>query len=159
MRDSLFVYGAFAEGMVHFRKIAQAVEEILPARVQGSIFRLPIGFPVFCETGFQRVKGHVVRLGQSEMIFSLLDQFHGVSLADPDSTLFHCKTISVRLENMEWMDCSVYCANPKKMPKNAQLIEDGDWEKSLLEKPPLTKSWVAVPAAISCRLISLFIES
>ena len=138
MRDKLFIYGSFSEGMVHFDRIASAIVESKPAHVFGSIFRLPVGYPVFHLQGAQKITGQLVTVQKPEVIFPLLDQFHGFNSMDLEKSLFHRLAVEAETAT-ERILTAVYSVNLKKLCKRAQLIMDADWQKSLSENPTLTQ--------------------
>lgn len=136
MLETLFVYGSFSEGMVHFNRLLPYMIETRPATVTGSVYRLPVGFPVYLHQGLFEVPGHVVRISKPDILFPLLDEFHGVSTVVPEQGLFTRLETDARVcENSErvW----VYALLPNRLPKTAKLIDGGDWKKSLSEQPAL----------------------
>jgi gamma-glutamylcyclotransferase (GGCT)/AIG2-like uncharacterized protein YtfP len=133
-----FVYGSMSEGLVHFNRIKDFITNSQPATIQGSAYRLKVGFPVLLEQGSDQVPGFLVQLNASEMLLSLMDEFHGFNRDDESKCLYFRKEVSVQTE--QGMESAwVYVLNPKKLPANAVLIANGDWKKSLIEQPPLTE--------------------
>jgi hypothetical protein len=72
-----------------------------------------------------------------ELIFKLLDEFHGLSLMAPEKSLHFKENIQVRLANGELVSAWVYSMNPAKLPKVAQRIPRGDWLADLRSHPTL----------------------
>lgn len=143
MLGSLFVYGSFCEGQVHFEKIRALVEQIEVANVVGSVYRLPVGYPVFLEQGSQQVQGSLIRFKNPELAFTLLDEFHGVSQTNPGEGVYLRSEINVHLVGgME--KTYVYAIQPTRLPRTAKLIEGGDWKRSLEEQ-------LALPARLTDR--------
>ncbi len=137
MRENLFVFGSFADGMMHFKKIAPYVVETRAAWVRGSVYRLPSGMPVFLNRGTSLVSGHLVKLKNYDVLQTLLDEFHGFRPTDPATSLFFREEVLVEFAGEEAHRTVAYCINPEKLPANAKLIEEGNWLKSLTEKPTL----------------------
>lgn len=140
MRDSLFVYGSFSEGMVHFSKIKGQIVERRPAFAFGSVYRLPVGYPVFIQEGVGRIEGEFVRLERPEIIFAMLDEMHGVCAYDPEKSLFNRVELTVEVEFSglnEGEKAWVYCFNPMKLTRGAVRIVDGNWKRALQESPPI----------------------
>ncbi|MCM2280448.1 MAG: gamma-glutamylcyclotransferase [Bdellovibrionaceae bacterium] len=136
MLDTLFVYGSFSEGMVHYSRLLPYLLDVRPAFVMGSVFRLPVGFPVYLQQGFYDIPGQVVRVTRPEVLLPLLDEFHGISVLTPDHGLFTRVETDVRLADTTeraW----IYALLPHRLPKTAKPIEGGDWTRSLKENPPL----------------------
>jgi len=140
-----FVYGSMSEGLVHFNKIKDFITNSTPASVQGSAYRLKVGYPVLLEEGQDQVPGQLITLNCTELLLNLMDEFHGFNRMDQAKSLYFRKEIqisSLRKEiqmngTQEW--AWIYVLNPKKLPANAVLISGGDWKKSLEEQPPLTE--------------------
>ncbi len=139
MRDLLFVYGSFSEGMVHYGRIASVIEKSEPCTVFGTIFRLPVGFPAFHAQGAQKIEGHLIRLLKPEVTIPLLDQFHGYSQVDLDKSVFHRLMTEAETASGEKLLTQVYSVNLKRLSPRAEVVMDGDWKKSLNEKPTLTE--------------------
>lgn len=141
---SLFVYGSLSEGMVHFHKISQYIKEKQRAWATGVAYRLPSGYPVFLlgdssSFGVDRVPGQIVKLRGPELVFKMLDEFHGFSSLVPEKSLFFKEKIHVETENQEMTEVFVYAMNRVKLPKAACRIHSGDWISNLQEQPPLTE--------------------
>ena len=139
MRDLLFVYGSFAEGMVHHNRIASVIESSEACAVFGTIFRLPVGYPAYHSQGAQKIEGHLVKLLKPEVSVPLLDQFHGYSQLDLDKSLFHRVMIEAETTAGEKILTQVYSVNLKRLSPRAEVVMDGDWKKALREKPALTE--------------------
>jgi gamma-glutamylcyclotransferase (GGCT)/AIG2-like uncharacterized protein YtfP len=139
MRDLLFVYGSFSEGMVHYNRISSAIESSQPGSVFGTVFRLPVGYPAYHSQGAQKIEGHLIKLQKPEVLIPLLDQFHGYSQLDLDKSLFHRVMAEAQTESGEKVLTQVYSVNLKRLSPRAEVIMDGDWKKALIEKPALTE--------------------
>jgi gamma-glutamylcyclotransferase (GGCT)/AIG2-like uncharacterized protein YtfP len=129
--NCVFVYGSMAEGMVHFKKIHSAVIKIDKAKVMGSAYQLPCGYPVILSEGTDFLPGQIVELKSPEFLIPLLDEFYGFSVFDPAKSLHFRHEIKVSIENGEQVTCWAYFLNPKKLPTNAKSIPAADWEEKL----------------------------
>lgn len=133
-----FVYGSMTEGFVHFSKIKAFVQSSQPGFIKGAAYRLKVGFPVVLAEGSDKVTGQLLEIKTSDLLLGLLDEFHGVHAADPSKSLFHKHEVTVLLESGEVVSALAYLLNPAKLPKDAKVIEGGDWVAALREQPPLT---------------------
>lgn len=134
-----FVYGSMVEGLVHFNKIKDFVVETLPAQIKGTAYRLKVGFPVVLNEGSSQIPGQLLLLKANDFLIHLLDSFHGYSSTEESKSLYWRKEIDVELPDGSSEKAWSYVLNPAKLPKNASLIPDGDWQKSLQENPSLTE--------------------
>lgn len=132
-----FVYGSMSEGLVHFEKIREFVLDSKPALIQGKAYRLRVGFPVVLEQGSDAIPGQIVTLKANDLLFALLDQFHGVHSHDAAKSLYWRKTVYAKLAHGEIVAVQTYLLNPAKLPKTATVIEGGDWQQTLVSEPPL----------------------
>lgn len=134
-----FVYGSFCEGMVHFSKIQNFVESSVFARVKATAYRLKVGFPAMVKGGSDLVPGQLIELKGSDLLLSLMDEFHGYNRLDPDKSLYSREEIEVHPEGMSApVKAWIYFLNPLKLPVNATVISGGDWRRSMEEQPVLT---------------------
>ncbi len=132
-----FAYGSMSEGLVHFHKIRDFVTESNAASIQGTAYRLKVGYPVVLEEGTHQIPGQLLKLKATDLLINLLDEFHGYQSMDLEKSLYQRKEISVSNDGVN-ETASVYFLNPRKLPKDASLIGDGDWKTSLQSTPPLT---------------------
>ncbi|WP_373998717.1 gamma-glutamylcyclotransferase [Bdellovibrio bacteriovorus] len=134
-----FVYGSFCEGMVHFNKIQNFLESSVLARVKATAYRLKVGFPAIVKAGSDLVPGQLVELKSSELLLSLMDEFHGYNRHDPEQSLYSREEVDVYPEGSSApVRAWIYFLNPLKLPVNAAVIPGGDWKRSLEEHPSLT---------------------
>lgn len=139
--DLLFVYGSFSEGMVHFSKIANYILETFPAQVRGTIYHLEVGYPVLVSNGADAVFGSAVRLKDPDMLFKLLDEFHGYSLAEPNKSLYlRQPLLAAKVPSLEEVPVQAYALNPAKLPRGATRIQDGNWLRAMSEQPSILNS-------------------
>jgi gamma-glutamylcyclotransferase (GGCT)/AIG2-like uncharacterized protein YtfP len=131
---SLFVYGSLMKGMIHHNKIAALVKEVKPAECQGSLYRLPVGYPVMVE-GEGIVRGELLTLDNKKDIFPLLDEFEGYSPTNPEKSLYIRSEKTVMVEGKEVI-AFVYVLNKAKLPKEALQIDGGDYRQSMAAQVP-----------------------
>ncbi len=142
---TFFGYGSMSEGMVHFDKISKFVLSTQTAYVFGSVYRLAVGFPVLLNQGQQEIKGTLFEMEANHLLLNLLDEFHGFDPIKPENSFCYRGEAAVfsRSKHGEEMIkhdqvAFAYFINPSKLPRSAALIIDGDWEKSLKERPAMT---------------------
>jgi gamma-glutamylcyclotransferase (GGCT)/AIG2-like uncharacterized protein YtfP len=139
MNDQLlFVYGPMAEGMVHLEKLKDFMVSVVPALARGSVYRLKVGYPAMVLGGPDFIRGRLVSLKSSEVLWHLLDGFYGFNSQDPVRSLYQRQKVNV-LAQEALLSAWVYVMSQDKVPSNAQLIPGGDWESSLKEQPPLSE--------------------
>jgi gamma-glutamylcyclotransferase (GGCT)/AIG2-like uncharacterized protein YtfP len=134
----LFVYGSLSEGLVHFHKIQEFITSSVQASMQGSVYRLKVGYPVLLQAGQDTISGQLLELRTTEFLVNLLDEFHGFHKLEESKSLYFRRQVTVETENgsvIAW----AYVLNPNKLPKTAALIIGGDWKSSLQVQPPLTE--------------------
>ncbi len=136
MPNKLFVFGSLAQGMCHFHKIERFVEAVEPACAYGSVYRMPVGLPVFSVDGTDLVNGELVYLKPLEMVGPILDEYFGVNALEPEQG-YHLKLeIDVRSES-GIVRAQTYSIQASKLPPQAQLIPRGDWQADMRSNPPL----------------------
>jgi gamma-glutamylcyclotransferase (GGCT)/AIG2-like uncharacterized protein YtfP len=137
-KSTLFVYGSLMKGMVHHGKVAALVKEIKPASCEGTLFRLPVGYPSMLE-GQGSVKGELFTLNNFKDIIKILDEFEGFSPTNPEKSLYMRVEKPVLVDGAKKPTVSfVYVLNPTKLPKDAVVIESGDYRASIVTQPPLS---------------------
>lgn len=136
-KTSLFVYGSFVEGRIHHEKLKKFIQGAEKAFAKGSAYRLPVGYPVLCAEGDDWVPGQLVEMEGPEILFRLLDEFHGVNLQTPEKSLFFRAPVEVRKESSETFRADAYVMNPLKITSQARKIDGGDWQKDLEARPSL----------------------
>lgn len=136
----IFVYGSMVEGLVHFDKIRDFVVGATKAKTRGTAYRLKVGYPVVVHDGESQIFGQLLRVKAPDLLVNLLDAFHGYLSSDETKSLYWRKEIEVHLEDGSIEKAWMYVLNPAKLPKNATIIPDGDWERSLKEKPAMTET-------------------
>ena len=144
---SLFAYGSLTEGFVHYGKISNYVTHAQPASLTGFLYQLEVGYPVLLQEDVKKdlnrspqlVNGTLLDLEGPDLVFKLLDEFHGYNALAVEKSLYFKRELTVETESGESVRAQVYCLNPKKLPKGAIYIEDGDWRGALASRPPLTQ--------------------
>lgn len=134
----IFIYGSFSEGLVHFDKIKNFIQRSEEAHITGSVYRLPVGFPVVIEQGADQVPGTLVTLNsESNLLLTLLDEFHGFREGVSQQSLHFRKAVFVQT-SIAVVEAFVYFLNPSKLPSLSKKIAHGDWRQSLQSQPALT---------------------
>jgi len=122
----LFVYGPFFEGQLHDKWLRPYVIRRRSAIMLGKSYRLPVGYPVFVPEGEDRVPGQILELQGPDLLAQMLDQFHGVSLSQPNASIFDKITRIADCEG-ENVLVGVYAVPMDRLPKSASRISDGNW--------------------------------
>ena len=133
-----FAIGSWTEGMLHFEKLKNFIVSYETASITGSVYRLPVGFPVFVDQGDDQITGQLIELKVDQTLISLMDTFHGVHLIDAAKGLHRRVQKTVKKMSGELEPAQVYIFNPKKLSKKAELIPGGFWQDSLANNPPVT---------------------
>ena len=146
--QNIFVYGSLTEGMVHYGRVQEFVKTIRPATIQAYCYRLPVGYPALIEPEvasvdaapsavISDVPGQVLEIEARELVFKILDEFHGFNPIQIEKSLFYKKEVEVLLSEGERLAAHCYFLNPSKLPAQSQALTDGDWMKSLSTQPAL----------------------
>jgi gamma-glutamylcyclotransferase (GGCT)/AIG2-like uncharacterized protein YtfP len=137
-KSTLFVYGSLMKGMVHHNKVAAMIKELRPASCEGTLYRLAVGYPTMVE-GPGVVKGELLTLNNFKDLIKIIDEFEGFSPTNPEKSLY------LRMEKPVLPDGAkkpsttfVYVLNPTRLPKDAIIIEGGDYRASMAAQPPLS---------------------
>ena len=97
----------------------------------------------FSSQGGQRILGSLVRLRSPDVAFAFLDAYHGVAPLQPERSLFARTELSVETQDPSQPNgkavqaAAVYQLNPCRLSPGSQPLADGDWRRSLTERPPL----------------------
>lgn len=152
-QESFFVYGSFYKGLVHYHKIADYIVSSQPAMTgKGSVYRLEVGYPVYLLDGQDNVAGLWVQLEGPDLLFKVLDEFHGYNPITPDKSLFWRKAIDVHTQDGKTLSAQVYVLNPSKLPRTAQRIPEGLWQQNIAETPVLPAQLTARQRAYISKL-------
>jgi hypothetical protein len=136
----LFVCGSLCQGFTHFKLLESFVTDVVQAVAKGAAYRLKVGYPVFSRAGEDRVPGQLLTVrSESSLLWTLLDEFHGVSFLDPRKSLHFRERIEVHTEEGRIEQAMVYSVNMAQLPSTARLILGGNWSANLVEEPPLTE--------------------
>src|SRR3989338_54232 len=139
MTTRFFAIGSWTEGMSNFEKLKNFIVSYEAATIEGSVYRLPVGFPIYIDQGRDSILGQLIELKMDETLVTLMDSFHGVHFSDATKGLHQRITKTVQKISGQLEQAQVYVFNPKKLTKSAQLIADGLWKESLNQNPPLTQ--------------------
>ncbi|OFZ12254.1 MAG: hypothetical protein A2Z20_04335 [Bdellovibrionales bacterium RBG_16_40_8] len=136
--------------MTYFKKIKEYVVESSPAVVLGHVYRLPSGFPAFLrvhneliEGAPDRIEGELLKLCAPDLVYTLLDEFHGVSALVPEKSLHFKEKIFVQINNGDFCEANIYVMNRAKLPKTAACIFGGRWREDLNTNPALAQTLTA----------------
>ncbi len=132
-----FAIGSWTEGMLNFDKLKNFIVSYETASIEGSVYRLPVGFPVYVDQGNDQISGQLFELKIDETLVTLLDTFHGVHFSDATKGIHQRILKTVQKISGQLEQAHVYIFNPKKLSKNAELIAAGLWKESLTQNPPL----------------------
>jgi gamma-glutamylcyclotransferase (GGCT)/AIG2-like uncharacterized protein YtfP len=142
--QKIFVYGSFTAGMIHRSKINQAVQSASAGHIEGHCYLLPVGYPAVLATAAQptlapsKIYGELLSVEGPDLLFRLLDEFHGVSVLHPEKSLYF--KLEVQVQTSQGVETALtYALNPAKLPAEALWIADGDWVKAMQGKPGLTQ--------------------
>lgn len=136
MAERVFACGALAKGMVHFRRVGDYVKNIQPATVQGQMYKLEVGYPVFYHIGNDQIHGELLDIDASDLFFRVLDEFYGFAPRTPEKSLFLKVPVEANTGS-ETVTAIAYSINPAKLPKTASIIEGGDWRSVLSAQTPM----------------------
>ena len=134
-----FAIGSWTEGMLNFEKLKNFIVSYETASIKGSVYRLPVGFPVFVDFGSDLITGQLFELKIDQTLLNLMDSFHGVHFSDAAKGLHQRIIKTVKKISGQIEQAHVYIFNPKKLTKQATLIAAGEWKESLQQSPPLTQ--------------------
>jgi hypothetical protein len=81
--------------------------------------------------------GELLTLKAPDLLFKLMDEFHGLSPLDPAKGVYR-RQISKVLVGDEFFEAEVYMINENKLPVDAELIADGNWQRELEARPSLS---------------------
>lgn len=136
----IFVYGSLAQGNIHYNKFFNEENVTSNVFIKGAAYRLEVGYSVVStqETS-QMVPGDMISCTKSDLLLSLLDEFHGFSFKTPEKSLFLRVMTDVYLDDGSVEKAYVYSINPLKLPKTARLIQNGNWMEDFSLNPPMTE--------------------
>lgn len=138
MTARFFVFGSYAEGSVHWSRVAPFVDKIVPAAIRASVWRLKVGFPVLMRDGDDLIEGQLLELKGSDLLWSLLDEFHGCNILAPEIGLHRRLEVDVIPNASGQAERAwAYFLNPHKLPKSASRVKEGRWREALATDPPL----------------------
>ncbi len=136
--ELLFTYGAMTENRVHYGRICEFITEKKSALLQGSVYRLESGYPVYSNEGGDLIPGDLVRLSGGPTFWKILDELSGFTAQNPDRSLFHRLAVAANVGG-EAISCQVYAVNVSRLPRSVQKITGGDWQRDLQEREPMVQ--------------------
>lgn len=137
MTENFVVYGSMAKGMVHWGRIAEFVRWCCDVTVQGTMYRQPSGFPVYCSEGSTAIAMELMQLEGPPVLFQLLDQLHGIHNINPELSLFHRRFVEVESVDKIKHTAGIYVINSTHLSNTAKKIDGGDWREDMRQNPPL----------------------
>lgn len=138
MQYKFFALGSFSRGQIHHSKIAQLIRSEKKAFVKGSAFRLRCGYPALLPGEGGLIEGTLYELEAPESYFPILDALLQVDMQKPEKSFFQRYEVDIRVDNYSFVRAQTYCLNPKKLTSAHKKITGGEWQKDLLQNPPIT---------------------
>jgi gamma-glutamylcyclotransferase (GGCT)/AIG2-like uncharacterized protein YtfP len=143
----LFVVGALATGQKASELIAPYISERKAAKTMGKVYRMPVGYPVIVleplnaagQSDLCWIHGELLTLTAPELVFKLLDEFHGLSALEPTKGVYQRVQRKVIVDEIV-LDASIYSLNPEQLPADAEEIPNGDWQRDLSERPSIVNA-------------------
>lgn len=137
-----FMIGSWTEGMMHFQKLVPFIVSYEAAKINASVYILPIGFPVLVENSPDErepmlVQGQLIELKFDTTLLALMDTLNGVHPNDPTKGLHIRSKAIVQKSTGQFEQADVYFYNPKKLTSKATYIADAEWKTMLDEQPPI----------------------
>jgi gamma-glutamylcyclotransferase (GGCT)/AIG2-like uncharacterized protein YtfP len=136
--ENLFVYGAWCEGGALHSLLKNYIGEIRNGYILGQAYRSSVGYPVYVADGGDLVPGELVTVRGPDVLWRLLEDFHGLQPMNPNASLFQRMTRSVFDESgTELSQAHVFHVNPHMVELKWQKIPGGDWRRDISHHPPL----------------------
>ncbi len=140
MTTKVFAYGSIYEGMIHFDRIAAFVDTHKPGWIQGTAYRLKVGYPVVVNQGEDLIPGQILELKTSEILLAMLDEFFGYNPMFPDKSLYLRQEATAAIDGGAASETVwAYYLNPKKLPTTAIVIAGGNWMLDMKTLPLFTE--------------------
>lgn len=118
MSSALFVYGTLMTGGSQAGLLGRAPRRT--ARVHGTLYRLPEGYPAMALGGSGWVHGELVEDAATPTILTVLDQYEGVAQGLYSRVLVTVHTQLRRVQAWAWV-----MSSPHR--RGGKLIVDGRW--------------------------------
>jgi len=136
--ESLFVYGVWCESGSLFGLLKPYVDQIEPGYVLGEVYRTSVGYPVYVDEGSDLVPGQLATVRGPDLLWRLLEDFHGLQPLDPKLSLFQRITRTVfDHQGAIKAEAHVFSVAPPKVDTRWARIVGGDWRKDLAGRPAL----------------------
>ena len=136
--ENLFVYGAWCEGGSFHCFLKNYIDEIKSGYILGQVYRTSVGYPVYVADGGDLVPGELVTVRGPDVLWRILEEFHGVQPMNPAASLFQPTLRSVFDQSgSELSQAHVFAVVPHMVELKWMRIPGGDWRKDLTQMPPL----------------------
>ncbi len=136
--ENLFVYGAWCEGGTLHSFLRSYIDDLKPGYILGQVFRTSVGYPVYVADGGDLVPGELVTVRGPDVLWRILEEFHGVQPMNPAASLFQRMTRTVFDDSgSELNQAQVFTVVPHMVEMKWARITGGDWRKDLTQVPPL----------------------
>ena len=136
--NSIFICGALFEGDFSLNSIQNIIVASKPATIQATVYRSKVGFPILEKTAKDIIKGTIFFFFFFDMSLHIIYELMGFSPQNSPQSLTHREMAKVQTD-LGVEEVNVYFINPEKMTNELKYIENGNWEKVWLEKPPIPK--------------------
>jgi hypothetical protein len=87
--ESLFTYGAWCEGGSLFGLLKPYIDELESGYILGEAYRTSVGYPIYVADGSDLIPGQLATVRGPDVLWRLLEDFHGVQPMSPKNSLFH----------------------------------------------------------------------
>lgn len=131
--DRLFVYGTMRQGQTARSIVANSITRVLPATVNGQIFRFSMGYPGFLENTLGTVQGELLWLSDLAATFGLLDAYEGEDFARTLTQVTITPSATGHLAG-ETLWAWIYSLADPASAALGTLIPDGDWVRHWTEQ-------------------------
>jgi hypothetical protein len=136
--ENLFVYGVWCEGGPLFDMLKPYVDDLAGGYILGEAYRTSVGYPVYVSDGSDLIPGQVATVRGPDVLWRLLEEFHGVQPMNPRASLFHRASRTVfDLAGASKADAEVFSVSRHLLEAKWGRISGGDWRRDLVASPPL----------------------
>lgn len=128
-----FVYGTLLRGMPNHSMLAREARLVLPARLKGTIYHLPEGYPMLAEDDSGTVFGEAVLLPEGSPVLKALDRLEDyIGPGHPDN-LYERVEREVDISGRDAKArARVYVCPPHRLgwvKKTGAPVPGGDWRR------------------------------
>ncbi len=132
-----FLYGFLNEDSL--KAMGLTLRSRASAKIRGTLFCLPAGFPVYVADGDEAIQGMAVEFEQTSEAMQVLDRFHHFFAETPNRS-YYIRSIAEVSGEFGADVAHVYGLALNKVPKGARRIPQGDWPRHRLENPALLEA-------------------